>query len=188
MRTAPNPRVPWAFYGGPQVMDRLMDLAPLYLKKREEKRLRNGHPWLFSNEVDVGRSPLKSYAPGQPVQIRTHGEEIIGCGYINPKSLICVRVLSRDPEAVIDAEFIGQRVRQAVASREQIYDAPFYRAIYGEGDGLYHDVVKLAEEACGGKRKKSSARTFPATGVPSGGRKGPHSFSGPVSRIPRGRF
>jgi len=122
-------------------MDRLMDLAPLYLKKREEKRLRNGHPWLFSNEVDVGRSPLKSYAPGQPEQIRTHGEEIIGCGYINPKSLNCVRVLSRDPEAVIDAEFIGQRVRQAVASREQIYDAPFYRAIYGEGDGLPGVVV-----------------------------------------------
>ncbi|MEM7404124.1 MAG: RlmI/RlmK family 23S rRNA methyltransferase, partial [Pseudomonadota bacterium] len=118
-----------------------MDMIPVYLKKREEKRLRNGHPWLFSNEVDVGRSPLKSFMPGQPVQVRTHGDEVLGCGYINPNSLICVRLLSRDPHASLDAELIGRRVRQAAALRARCFDSPYYRLVYGEGDALPGLVV-----------------------------------------------
>jgi 23S rRNA (cytosine1962-C5)-methyltransferase len=113
-----------------------MEMIPVYLKKREEKRLRNGHPWLFSNEVDVRKSPLKSFTPGQPVQVRTHGEEVIGCGYINPNSLICVRLLSRDPNTVIDQELLRRRLRQSISLREELFDAPFYRMVYGEGDAL----------------------------------------------------
>lgn len=113
-----------------------MEMIPVYLKKREEKRLRNGHPWLFSNEVDIRKSPLKSFTPGQAVQVRTHGEEVLGCGYINPNSLICVRLLSRDPNAVIDEELLKRRLRQAISLREQLFDAPFYRMVYGEGDAL----------------------------------------------------
>lgn len=136
-----------------------MEAAPLYLKKREEKRLRNGHPWLFSNEVDVGRSPLKSYIPGQPVQVRTHGEEVVGYGYINPQSLICVRLLSREPDTVLDQALLEERITRALALREQFYDAPFYRLVYGEGDALpgvvidrYDDVLVVQIGTAGMER------------------------------------
>lgn len=119
-----------------------MQLAPLYLKKREERRLRNGHPWLYSNEVDVERSPLKSFLPGQTVQVRSSGNEVIGFGYINPASLICVRLLGRGDDEAPQAEaLIERRVRAALALRERLYRTPYYRLIYGEGDALPGLVV-----------------------------------------------
>jgi 23S rRNA (cytosine1962-C5)-methyltransferase len=118
-----------------------MQTAPLYLKKREERRLRGGHPWLFSNEIDIGRSPLKSFLPGQLVQVRTHGNEVVGHGYMNPNSLIAVRLLERG-EAFTDLDtLLETRVRSALALREQLFDAPYYRLIYGEGDALPGLVV-----------------------------------------------
>jgi 23S rRNA (cytosine1962-C5)-methyltransferase len=136
-----------------------MEAAPLYLKKREEKRLRNGHPWLFSNEVDVGRSPLKSYIPGQPVQVRTHGEDVVGYGYINPQSLICVRLLSREPNTVLDQDLMEERITRALLLRDQFYDAPYYRLVYGEGDALpglvidrYDDVLVVQIGTAGMER------------------------------------
>src|SRR3569832_218781 len=38
----------------------------LYLKRGEDARLRSGHLWVFSNEVDVARSPLTAFQPGAP--------------------------------------------------------------------------------------------------------------------------
>ncbi|MBT6275429.1 MAG: class I SAM-dependent rRNA methyltransferase [Chromatiales bacterium] len=118
-----------------------MQLAPLYLKKREEQRLRTGHPWLFSNEVDTGRSPLKSFLPGQTVQVRTHGNEPVGYGYVNPKSLICVRLLGRGEGIPVLDELLEHRIRNALRLREGLFDEPFYRLIYGEGDALPGLVV-----------------------------------------------
>jgi 23S rRNA (cytosine1962-C5)-methyltransferase len=118
-----------------------MQVAPLYLKKREERRLKGGHPWLFSNEIDTGRSPLKSYLPGQPVQVRTHGNDVVGHGYINPATLIAVRLLSRGETQAEMAELIEHRVRNALDLRERIYSEPYYRLIFGEGDALPGLVV-----------------------------------------------
>lgn len=42
------------------------NLAPLILKKGEERRLLAGHSWIYSNEIDTARSPLKAHVPGQP--------------------------------------------------------------------------------------------------------------------------
>ena len=47
----------------------MSDVAPLVLKKGEERRLRAGHLWVFSNEVDVARTPLTALQPGQPVML-----------------------------------------------------------------------------------------------------------------------
>ncbi|HHO68154.1 MAG TPA: RlmI/RlmK family 23S rRNA methyltransferase, partial [Gammaproteobacteria bacterium] len=60
------------------------ELAPLRLKKNEERRLRAGHLWVYSNEVDTRATPLKAFEPGQPVEIQAHNGKPLGSGYVNP--------------------------------------------------------------------------------------------------------
>lgn len=117
----------------------------LYLKKNEERRLRAGHLWVYSNEIDTERSPLKGLQPGQPVLVRAANGYIQGSGYANPASLISVRLVSRSAgESFDDAnagELILKRVQQALAMRKQLFSEPFYRLCYGESDGLPGLVV-----------------------------------------------
>lgn len=108
----------------------------LRLLKNEDRRLRAGHLWIFSNEVDTGRTPLKDFEPGTPVRIEAHTGRPLGMGYVNPRSLICARLVSRDAGERLDAELVAARLRQALALRERLYGEPFYRACFGESDGL----------------------------------------------------
>ncbi|MGH8278329.1 MAG: class I SAM-dependent rRNA methyltransferase [Gammaproteobacteria bacterium] len=118
-----------------------MALPTLMLKNREDRRLRAGHLWVFSNEVDTVRTPLTRFAPGEAVEVRAHDGRFLGSGYVNPNSLICARLLSLDAERAFDAELFGQRLDSALALREHLYTRPFYRLIFGESDRLSGLVV-----------------------------------------------
>lgn len=107
----------------------------LFLKKGEERRLRSGHLWVFSNEVDVERSPLPEFEPGQAVWILDHGGKPVGTGYVNPHSLICGRLMDRRGHAV-DRSLLVHRLKVALGLREAMYREPWYRCVYGESDGL----------------------------------------------------
>ncbi|MDE2345397.1 MAG: class I SAM-dependent rRNA methyltransferase [Gammaproteobacteria bacterium] len=113
-----------------------MPLPQLILKKHEDRRLRSGHLWVFSNEVDTAHTPLKGFAPGDLVEIRCANNRFIGSGYVNPNSLICARLLSRDEARVPDRALLLQRIRTALALRERLYPRPFYRLLFGEADNL----------------------------------------------------
>ena len=113
-----------------------MTLAPLRLKKNEDRRLRAGHLWVFSNEVDVERTPLDAFAPGDAVNVEDSRGKIIGSGYVNPHSLICARLISRAPQRVLGVALLTQRITQALALRTRLFDQPYYRLVFGEGDGL----------------------------------------------------
>ncbi|MEQ1558418.1 MAG: class I SAM-dependent rRNA methyltransferase [Methyloglobulus sp.] len=113
-----------------------MSSGEIYLKKNEDKRLRNGHLWVFSNEVDTKRSPLDFFAPGDLVQVKASDGKAIGTAYINPQSLICARLLSRKSNIKCDVSFFKKRITTALALREKLFDKPFYRLVYGESDGL----------------------------------------------------
>jgi 23S rRNA (cytosine1962-C5)-methyltransferase len=113
----------------------------LFLRKHEDRRIRRGHPWIFSNEVDVKRSPLSALRPGQAVEIRSHGGEFIANAYGNPHSLICARVVSRMPGRHLDEALLHERIGRALALRERLFTRPFYRLIFGESDGLPGLVV-----------------------------------------------
>lgn len=115
-----------------------MTLPPLRLKRNEDRRLRAGHLWVFSNEVDVAATPLTAFAPGDPVQIQDSRGAAVGSGYVNPRSLICARLVSQRPEATLGPDLLRRRIARALSIRERIYgeNGPFYRLIYGEGDGL----------------------------------------------------
>ena len=116
-------------------------LPPLILKKNEERRLRAGHVWVYSNEVDITRTALKEFAPGDAVDIQDAHGRSLGTGYVNPHSLICARLVSRDPAHVLDKSLLVHRLNIALSLRETLFDRPFYRLVHGEGDGLPGLVV-----------------------------------------------
>jgi 23S rRNA (cytosine1962-C5)-methyltransferase len=108
----------------------------LYLKKNEDKRLRKGHAWIFSNEVDTKRSPLDAFSAGDLVVIKDSTGKALGSAYINPNTLVCARLISRKPSQKIGGNFFKERLNTALAHRERFFDKPFYRLVYGESDGL----------------------------------------------------
>lgn len=118
-----------------------MEFKPLILKKNEERRLRAGHLWVYSNEVDTAATPLSGFLPGERVEVRERGGRPVGTGYVNPHSLICARLLSRDPAHPVSRSLILHRVNQALALRERLAETPHYRLVFGEADLLPGLVV-----------------------------------------------
>lgn len=130
--------------------------AALRLKPGEDRRLRQGHAWVFSNEVDVDRTPLSDFIPGQPVLVENSKGKTVGSGFINPNALICTRLYSRDAGVALDRQFIERRLRAALQLREQLFSEPYYRWTFAESDGLpgliidrYGDVLALQINTAG---------------------------------------
>ena len=115
--------------------------STLYLNKQADRRLKKGHLWIYSNEVDIGRSPLKTLHPGELVSVYSHSEQFLGRAMMNPQTLICGRVFSRDEDAVPDQAFFTQRLQSALLLREQCFAAPYYRLVYGDADFLPGVVI-----------------------------------------------
>lgn len=107
----------------------------LRLLPRADRRVRLGHAWIFSNEVDIARTPLTGFSPGDLAAVRDAYGKPIGIAYVNPGALICARVLTSDVKAQIDAQWWSRRLTRAVGLRNGLYGAPYYRAVYGESDG-----------------------------------------------------
>lgn len=103
------------------------------LKKGADRRIRSGHPWVFSNELS--ESP-KGHPPGEPVILQDTSGHFVASGYGNPQSLISFRALSfdslvRDPT---DLEFLSQKVLRAWRQRHRLGYRASFRLCYGEGD------------------------------------------------------
>lgn len=111
-------------------------METVFLKKGEDRRLRVGHLWVFSNEIDTRRSPLTSFTPGQPVLVSDSGGRVLGTGYVNPASLIAVRMVSRRPDEPLGPDLLRRRLTDALTLRERMFRRPFYRLCHGEGDFL----------------------------------------------------
>lgn len=127
----------------------MQDTIPeLWLRRGEERRLRAGHLWVFSNEVDTDRSPLKQYTPGEPVIVREHGGRPLGAAYVNPHSLICARIVSRDTRRILDESLLVHRFNIALDLRERLFAGPYYRLVHGDADGLSGLVVDRFGDTC----------------------------------------
>ncbi len=117
------------------------ELPPLVLKPREERRLQAGHLWIFSNEVDVASTPLTAFEPGAQVQVMSSGGRFLGYAYVNPRTLISARLLGSDPGFPPGKSLLVHRLKVALALRERLFSAPFYRLAFGEADRLPGLVV-----------------------------------------------
>ena len=116
-------------------------MKELWLRKGEDRRLRAGHLWVFGNEVDVSKSPLNAFTPGEEALVRDARGQALGCAFVNPHSLICARIYSRKAGQALDGALLRERLETALALRERCFDAPYYRLCHGEGDMLPGLVV-----------------------------------------------
>src|SRR3990167_79263 len=99
------------------------------LKKDAERRIFAGHLWVFSNDIDAAKSPLKKYSAGELIQIETAFGNKIGVGYINPSCLLCIRILSLNKNDKIDTEFFIHKIKIAQAKRKQLFSENYYRLV-----------------------------------------------------------
>jgi 23S rRNA (cytosine1962-C5)-methyltransferase len=112
------------------------ELPALRLKRGEDRRLRAGHLWVFSNEVDNDATPLTALPIGAMVRVLSDRDQFQGYAYVNPHALICARILSRSAVHPPDRSLLVHRLRVALALRERLYTAPYYRWVFGESDAL----------------------------------------------------
>ena len=108
-------------------------MRALKLRKNEDRRVRAGHLWIFSNEIG---NLDQEFEPGEIVDVLSHGGSHLGRAYINPHSLISARLLTRTKEE-IDVEFFAARIRRALDFRRRLYPgSETFRVVFGESDGL----------------------------------------------------
>jgi len=113
-------------------------MVQVLLKRKISPRIANGHPWVFSNEVDkVSGSP----SGGEIVEVFTHDKKFIGKGYINPKSQILVRLLTREKQDTINEEFFINRIRQCWEYRKKIGYTENCRLVFGEADAIPQLII-----------------------------------------------
>lgn len=107
-------------------------MKTVHLKPKEERRILRGHPWVFSNEL---RNVPKDCSPGDIVDVLDSSGGFVGRGYINPHTLIAVRILARHQDE-IDVSFFRRRIAEAHTLRTMLGFGDSFRAVYTEGDGL----------------------------------------------------
>ena len=115
--------------------------AVLRLNPKADRRLRGGHLWVYSNEVDTRKTPLKQYQPGQVVRVENAQGKALGAAMVNPNQLICARLFSRDGKGQLNAKLIRRRLEAALTLRQQVFKKPYYRLVYGDSDSLPGLVV-----------------------------------------------
>jgi 23S rRNA (cytosine1962-C5)-methyltransferase len=131
--------------------DRLL----LRLNPGQGRRMRAGSPWAFSNEIAI-KPEHRQVSPGTVVRLEGADEWRYGTFTFNPHSLIAARLLDRNPAAVIDEDWVRQRLEAAIRLREKICDTTFHRLVHAEADRLpgliidrYGDVAVLQANAAG---------------------------------------
>jgi 23S rRNA (cytosine1962-C5)-methyltransferase len=116
----------------------------VHLAKHRDKRLRGGHPWVFSNEItQIEGTPLT----GELVRVCRMDGTFLGIGFYNPHSLIAVRVLTRHDQP-IDRNFFRNRLIQSIRGRRLVYpDADALRLVHSESDGLPGLIIDMYNKA-----------------------------------------
>ena len=107
-------------------------MTKVYLNKKINPRIAQGHPWIYNNEVDRIAGPIE---PGDIVEVYYFDGQLAGRGYINPNSQIIIRLLTRKREE-IDAPFFYEKIKTAWAYRQQLGYTENCRLVFGEADGL----------------------------------------------------
>lgn len=122
------------------------------LKKKEDRRVLRGHPWIFSNEL---LEVPELVEPGHLVDVLDYSGKFIGRGYYNPRTLIAVRLLTRKREE-IDPAFLHRRIVTARDLRTSLGFGESCRIFFSEGDGLpglivdkYADTLVIQSSTAG---------------------------------------
>lgn len=108
--------------------------------KADARALRHGYPWVYADELVTDRR-TQALNPGTLAVLEDAERRPLGVVTVNPASKIIARMLDRDAETVIDRAWIAARITRALALRDRLFDAPFYRLVHAESDGLPGVVI-----------------------------------------------
>ena len=132
--------------------------ATVRIKKGTGRSLKAGGAWIYNNEIDTITG---EYTNGDLVQVEDFDGYGLGVGFINDRSMLTVRMMSRKKDAVIDRSWIHDRVRDCIAYRQKTVDMSSCRLIFGEADFLpgivvdkFSDVLVVQSLALGIDRMK----------------------------------
>jgi 23S rRNA (cytosine1962-C5)-methyltransferase len=103
--------------------------------KAEARAIRHGFPWVYADELVTDRR-TQGLEPGALAVLEDGERRPLGLVTVNTRSKIIARMLDRDPEAVIDQAWFEARLTRALTLRDRLFDAPFYRLVHAEPDGL----------------------------------------------------
>ena len=117
-----------------------MRYPSIHLLPGQVRRLRAGHPWIYSNELRMDAA-AKALPPGAPVCVISGEGRPLALALFNPHSLIAARVITRNKDATIDAAFVERRLARALRLRERLFEHTYYRLAHAEADGLPGLVV-----------------------------------------------
>jgi len=133
----------------------MTDRPLIRLNPGADRRVKAGHPWAFSNEIAM-TAAARAIPPGSVVRLEGDDGVRHGAWHFNPHSLIAARFLDPDPAAPCDAGWFRTKLAECLALRERLFDAPFYRLVHAEADGLpglvldrYGDAVALQANTAG---------------------------------------
>jgi 23S rRNA (cytosine1962-C5)-methyltransferase len=110
------------------------------LLSARHKRAELGHPWIYANEVRMDEA-ARALSPGTLVTLRRADASALGVAMFNPHCLLTARLFDRDASRPIGPRFLGRRLERALRLRQQLFDAPYYRLVHAEADGLPGLVV-----------------------------------------------
>ncbi|WP_323715631.1 RSP_2647 family RNA methyltransferase [Paracoccus aminovorans] len=117
------------------------DLPTIRLRpKSKPQAIRHGFPWVFADELVTDRR-TRSIAPGSFALLEDAERRPLGLVTVNPESKIIARIMDPDPQAQVDRDWIAARLRRALALRERLFGAPFYRLVHAEADGLPGTII-----------------------------------------------
>lgn len=108
--------------------------------KAEARAIRHGFPWVYSDEIVTDRRTM-ALKPGAFALLEDAERRPLALVTVNPASKIMARVMDKDVDAVIGRDWLVQRIGRALALRERLYDAPYYRLVHAEADGLPGVVI-----------------------------------------------
>lgn len=119
------------------------------------RRAEAGHPWVYSNEVEMDAA-AKALPPGSLVTLRRADSRPLGVALFNPHTLLAARLLDRDATRPIGRRFLQRRLERALRLRQQLCAQPYYRLVHAEADGLpglvidrFGDVLAVQANAAG---------------------------------------
>ena len=120
-------------------------MKSIVLKKGEERRVKSGHQWVFSNEIkDIIGKPQT----GDIVECYDGSNNFVGIGFYNPHSLIAFRLVSKKNE-IVDTKFWQEKIEKAYEFRKYLYpNQNSFRVFYGESDGISGFVLDKYEDYC----------------------------------------
>ena len=119
----------------------MTDLPIVRLRPKAEARaLRHGFHWVYADELVTDRR-TKALAPGAFAVLEDAERRPLGVVTVNGASKILARMMDRDPAAEIDRAWIAARLARALSLRSRLHEAPFYRLVHAEADGLPGVVI-----------------------------------------------